>query len=180
MADRPVAVGSRAFDHVGVNVPDLDAAVRFFQSVFGARVIFRLPRPEGAAGDTGAARLGAPAGAAFALAMIAIGSAPIELVEWSLPARASGPAAHPWSPGGCHIAVTVENVEEALEAVRLAAGVRVLGGPVTFESGPTPGVTNAFITTPWGALVELISWPESQAPVAPPNGTRCPKLADEG
>lgn len=179
MADRLGAAGSRAFDHVGVNVPDLDTAVNFFQTVFGARVIFRLPRPEGA-GDTGATRLGAPADAAFALAMISIGSAAIELVEWSLPAAASGPAADPWSPGGCHIAVAVGNVAETLAAVRLADGVRVLSGPLTFESGPTPGVTNAFIMTPWGALVELISWPENPVAEAPLNQARSSQLANGG
>ncbi|MFC6933861.1 VOC family protein [Actinomadura yumaensis] len=67
-------------DHTGMSVPDLGAAVEFFVTHFGARVEFTLPRVDG-----GAERLGAPADAAFALAMLDIGGARVELIQWWSP-----------------------------------------------------------------------------------------------
>ncbi|TDB86310.1 hypothetical protein E1264_18230 [Actinomadura sp. KC216] len=146
MADR------RVLDHVGMSVPDLDAAVAFFTAHFAAREVFRLPRVDGGAG-----RLGAPDDAAFALAMLDIGGARVELIQWwSQDASGAPPRAD--LPGGTHLGIEVDDLPAALAALAAVPGVGVVGRPVTFEEGPTPGMSNAFVTTPWGGLIELLAW----------------------
>ncbi|MFC6886521.1 MULTISPECIES: VOC family protein [Actinomadura] len=140
-------------DHTGMSVPDLGAAVEFFVTHFGARVEFTLPRVDG-----GAERLGAPADAAFALAMLDIGGARVELIQWWSPLAVAGGPPRADMPGGAHLGVEVDDLPAMLAKLEAVPGVIVLGRPVTFNEGPTPGLTNAFVSTPWGGLVELLSW----------------------
>jgi catechol 2,3-dioxygenase-like lactoylglutathione lyase family enzyme len=145
-------------DHVGVNVPDLDVAVQFFQDAFGARLIFRF---DGIHDPTGVApgRLGALPDASFSLAMLEIGSARVELLSWRS-ARMTGGLPVADAPGGTHIGLAVQDIGSALEALRSRPDVFVVGEPVTFDSGATVGLTNAFARTSWGLLIELLQWPE--------------------
>lgn len=151
--------GTRRFDHVGLSVPELDAAVAFFVDCFGAQVLFRMDRPA-TPGPMGADRLGADRDAHFALAMLSLGDGRVELLQW-WSARAGGPAPPApamESPGGSHIAIEVDDVEDALARLSRVDGVSILSEPVTFTEGPPPVLTNAFVLTPWGALLELVSW----------------------
>jgi catechol 2,3-dioxygenase-like lactoylglutathione lyase family enzyme len=148
--------GILGLDHVGLNVPDLNQAVDFFTEIFGATVVFRMARfidPSGAA----MRRLGADESASFELAMLAIGPRRLELLRWWSPTEsqiAPGSA----SLGGSHVAIEVLNIAKTLDQLRGVPGVKVLGEPVTFNEGPTPGLTNAFLLTPWGTLIELVNW----------------------
>ncbi|MBO2455750.1 VOC family protein [Actinomadura barringtoniae] len=147
----------RVLDHVGMNVPDLEEAVAFFSAHFAAKEVFRLPRIDG-----GTQRLGAPDDAAFALVMLDIGGARVELIQW-WSAGATGEAPPRADlPGGTHLGIEVDDVPGTLAALESVPGVGVVGRPVTFAEGPTPGMTNAFVTTPWGCLIELLSWGQPQ------------------
>ena len=150
------SVPGRGFDHVGLTVPDLGSAVDFFVGVFGARLVFSMDRSsEGE--DMGAERLGVRPASQFSLAIVELGASRLELLQWwPAPSDARPPRAD--LAGGAHVAVDVEEVAQALEGLRLVEGVQVVGEPVTFATGATPGLTNAFVRTPWGALVELVSW----------------------
>lgn len=151
--------GTEGLDHAGVVVADLDAAVDFFIRWFGARVMFRLDRVADPSGEA-PARLGAPRDASFALAMLALGTGRLELLQW----WRSGPpppAALPHAVGAAHVAVRVTDVPATLARLRTATGVEVLSEPVTFDAGPTPGLTNAFLHTDWGVLIELVHWGSS-------------------
>ena len=148
--------GVRGLDHVGLSVPDLDAAVAFFVQSFGAQVVFRMDRPPTGAA-MGAERLGADPQAQFALAMLSLGGGRIELLQW-WSARAGGPLPAVESHGGSHVALEVDDVAGALERLARIDGVRILSEAVTFAEGPTPGLTNAFARAPWGAVIELVSW----------------------
>lgn len=156
-----------SLDHVGLTVPDLDAAVAFFERHFGAEVVFHLPRfvdPTGAA----VARLGAARGASFSLTMLELVGGYVELLEWEpqlTPSEQpdSAVAFPPNLTNGVHLALEVKDIGGILDELRQAPGVTVLSDPLTFREGPTPGLTNAFITTPWGLLIELMAWPEQNA-----------------
>jgi catechol 2,3-dioxygenase-like lactoylglutathione lyase family enzyme len=157
---------SHALDHVGLAVPDLDQAVNFFTANFGALCLFSLGRPdrgEGVPGEAGrgAERLGAAPGAEFALAMLQVGRARLELLQWWT-GRPAGRPPEADEPGGAHVAIEVADVQAELDRLRQAPGVEVLGEPVTFAAGGTPGVTNAFLRAPWGLLVELVHWAGNQ------------------
>lgn len=144
-------------DHVAVNVPDLRAAVSFFVSAFGARVVFEVARIDGAAAMT---RLGADERSELALAMLEIGKARVELIEWSQ--RRADATNRAWpspdSIGVTHVAIGVDDLPAALRKLRRLDGVTVIGEPITFSQGPTPGLANAFVRAPWGLLVELVCW----------------------
>ncbi|GED99822.1 hypothetical protein nbrc107696_02690 [Gordonia spumicola] len=148
-------------DHLGVVVTDLDVAVEFFTTRLGAELTFRMER---FVDDTEAAprRLGA-AGGSFALAMLSIAGRQVELVQW-WDGDGSGivdvaDARRPDRVGAAHLGVDVPDVPAALEKLRAVDGVTVVGEPVTFESGVTPGLTNAFVWTGFGVLLELMAWP---------------------
>lgn len=145
----------RGLDHAGLPVTDLAASLEFFVTCLGARVIFRLEPP--APGESsGAERLGEPVGDQFSLAMLELGGGRIELVQWWRDGLSRTPSAGP--PGGAHLALEVADVQDVLRSLRATAGVTVLGEPVTFGHGPTPGLTNAFLRTPGGVLLELVNW----------------------
>jgi catechol 2,3-dioxygenase-like lactoylglutathione lyase family enzyme len=148
--------GARSFDHVGIQVPDVDTAAAFFVEAFGARVEFQMGRAAPGAA-MGSERLGLAPDVQFALVMLDLGGSRVELLQfWPAPSAAPPPTAD--LPGGYHVAVEVDDVSVALEGLRLREGVVVVGEPVTFPVGATPGLTNAFVRTPWGALVELVAW----------------------
>jgi catechol 2,3-dioxygenase-like lactoylglutathione lyase family enzyme len=156
MRPDPTAPGVPRLGHVGLTVPDLDEAVGFFAEVFGASVVFRLPRPEPGS-DAKAGRLGADPSAHFALAMLDLGGGRVELLQWWSP-RPEGDEPAPDARGGSHVALEVSDVDATLGRLRGHPGVRVIGEPVRFPPGATPGLTNAFALTPWGSLLEILSW----------------------
>lgn len=147
---------SAELHHVGLVVPDLAAAVAFFVDHLGAEVEFEMDR---FIDESGAAvgRIGAGVGASFALVMIRLGGARIELLQW-WPAAAAREPNEPNVVGAAHVGVVVADVAAALDRLSAVAGVTIRSAPLTFTEGPTPGLTNAFLVTPWGLLVELMSW----------------------
>jgi catechol 2,3-dioxygenase-like lactoylglutathione lyase family enzyme len=142
-------------DHVGLSVPDLEEAVRFFVGHIGAEELFRLGRP--ASPSRGAERLGAPVEAQFALAMLQVGRGRLELVQWWPPGD-DGTWPSPSQAGAPHVALEVRDVAVALESLRHVEGVAVMGEPVHFPQGQSPGLVNAFVKAPWGLLIELVHW----------------------
>ncbi len=134
-----------AVDHVGFNVPDLDAAVAFFTGVCGFELQERsAPRRAGSG-------RGADGEATVRLAMLRYGEALVELLEFRRPSQ-------PWAipalrdPGGYHLAFTVTNLDAAIAHLRAQPGVTVA------EPDQLPGGRRrAFFTTPWGLPMQLIT-----------------------
>lgn len=154
----------RGIDHIGLTVPDLEAATRFFVDAFGATVLYdALPRSS--AGRSGAeleSRLGVPDGTVqLAIRLLSLADGPgLELFEYRSPVQAS--AATPSDYGWQHVAFYVDDIDGAAQAV-IAAGGITLGEPrrlVRLEAGPA----NRFLycRTPWGSTLELITYPDPQ------------------
>ncbi|RCG21410.1 glyoxalase [Streptomyces diacarni] len=152
----------RGIDHVGVTVPDIDAATEFFVRALGAEKLYdTLPREEGPKrGEETVRRLGVPAGTEqVAMRMLRLPHGPgLELFEFRGPRRRE--AAVPSDLGWQHLACYVEDLPAACEAVREAGGTvpdepRPLPGP---EAGPR----NRFLycRTPWGSTLELLTYPD--------------------
>ncbi|HEX5506471.1 MAG TPA: VOC family protein [Thermomicrobiales bacterium] len=116
-------------DHVGFNVPDLDAAIAFFTAVLGCTFVERGGRT----------------------AMLEFGGALVELLQFQ-------PAERAWAqpgleePGGYHLALTVADLDAAVAHLR-ARGVRLLRAPDALANGRR----RAFALTPWGATIQLIT-----------------------
>lgn len=153
--------GLRGVDHVGFTVPDLDEAIQFWTEVVGARLALRHG-PYGSGPDT-PRQFGRPADSSVAgIAMMRLGATNIELLQFDSPS-ASTQRPRPDEAGGHHIALYVDDLDGAVRAA-VSAGIKVFGEPMPLpgpESGP--GARFIFLQTPWGLIVELVSYPQGKA-----------------
>jgi catechol 2,3-dioxygenase-like lactoylglutathione lyase family enzyme len=142
----------RAFHHVGLPVPDLDAATRFVTEAFGAELLFTAPGGDPMTAEA-AARLNLPEGdRLLGLSMLRAGGSFIELFAFDPPSPA--PMA-PWNRGGVHIAFAVNDLEAAL-ARAVAAGGRACSGINLARSPGFEGLRWVYVEAPWGQTFELV------------------------
>ncbi|MEA2804542.1 MAG: hypothetical protein QOG78_4926 [Rhodospirillaceae bacterium] len=154
----------RGIDHLGITVPDLDAASRFFEEAFDAKPLFdnikRSGEPfEGAKAE---AMVGmAPGTVLVTMRMMQLGNGPgIELFEMRGPDQR--PPARPSDFGLQHFALYVDDIDFATERF-VAAGGTMFSGPNEMEGlEKGKGNTWRYGRTPWGSVIELISSPGPQ------------------
>jgi len=148
--------------HVGVTVPDLDETVEFFVDCLGARELYRKG-PFGGGdsdGDEMGRRLGVHPDATASLAMLRLGpTTNLELFEWDAPGT-DDEQPRLSDAGAAHIAVQVEDADEAAAYIRERDDATLLGEPRTNDDGPTAGLRYVFFRTPWGGYAELVETPE--------------------
>jgi glyoxylase I family protein len=153
-------------DHIGLTVPDLDAAVAFYTDAFAARELFRmgpfdaadLPRsPDGR--DWTETHVNVPdARLQFAVLELAPGLR-LELFAYERPADAGTNAPRNCDVGGHHLGLCVEDLEVAT-AVLQGRGVTVLE-PIVIDEGPMAGTRSAYALDPWGNHIELVAYAAS-------------------
>ena len=151
----------RGVDHIGLSVPDLQQAVRFFVDVLGAEEFFQHgpygPSPHSAVNfDRHVESI------VDGIAMVRLGAANIELLQYSSPDQETRwPSTSDY--GGHHVAFYVDDLDAAVQRLR-QAGVRVLGDPMALP-GPESGVDARFVffRAPWGLFLELVSYPHGKA-----------------
>jgi catechol 2,3-dioxygenase-like lactoylglutathione lyase family enzyme len=143
--------------HIGFTVPDLDQAVAFFQSMFGAVECLSTGLI-----DVDDAfmrrRLGVSGNCRIEdIRVLRIGNGSnLELFRYSGDAEADAPLKRNSQPGGFHLAFQVDDCNAA--AVRLRQdGVEVLDGPTYVDSGPMEGLTWCYLKAPWGQFLEIVS-----------------------
>lgn len=155
---------ARGIDHVGLTVVDIEAAERFLIDGLGAEFIyetlnpglpaFRGPEIEKLVGGT-------PGTEIDVIRMYKMGTGPgIELFHYKVDLQR--PASQLCDLGWQHIALYVDDMEAAVERA-VAAGAEQLNEPwdlIRAESGP--GNRFCFIRAPFGAVIELISFPGPQ------------------
>lgn len=154
---------TRGIDHIGITVPDLEAASRFLIDALGAEVAYsnhtKADPPE--TGVEAEARLGFLAGSAIlAVRTLRLGNGPaLELFE--MRASEQRPAHRPNDFGLQHFSVYVDDMTAA-NARFEAAGGELLSGPNSL-TGFEQGEGNAFRygRTPWGMMVEFMSSPST-------------------
>jgi catechol 2,3-dioxygenase-like lactoylglutathione lyase family enzyme len=162
-------------DHVGLTVPSLDAAARFYCDVFGGHELYRLG-PFDAADmprmseerDWTAAHLNV-SGARLAIAMISIGpNLMLELFQYDQPAVRNEQPPRNCDLGGHHIAFKVENLEAAKDHLA-RHGCMVMAGPIVLDQGPCATTRVNYVLDPWGNQLELVEYAsqafEASAPV---------------
>lgn len=151
----------RGIQHIGVTVPDLEAATTFFVDGLGAKVAYDglSPDDEPRQGAEVERQLGLPSGAAIhRQRMFVIGEGPgLEVFEISGEQReASGLADF----GLNHISLYCDDIEGALARISAAGGTPLseVHGNSRYEDSPGNG--SVYVKAPWGMLVELQSIPE--------------------
>ncbi len=135
---------SARLDHVGVVVPDLDAAAAFFTEALGFRPLRDavLADPD----DRLAATFGAPDGSSVRVAFFEMDGGTVELLEWTA-AGAATDARAPHDAGTAHLALAVADVPAA------AAHLAEWPGVTVFEAHRRGFV---YARAPWGLLLQLI------------------------
>src|SRR5687767_1669909 len=103
--------GVLRIDHVGIAVPDLDAAIEFYERVFGMRCVHTETNAEQGVRE----------------AMLAVGSGPdrLQLLAPATPESTIAKFLERSGPGVQQVAYTVADVDAACAAIR-AHGLRVL------------------------------------------------------
>ena len=96
-------------DHVGVAVPDLDEAIRFYADAFGVEVVHEEVNEEQGVRE----------------AMLAVGDSHIQLLAPLRPESPIGRFLDRQGPGIQQVAYTVDDIELAADRLR-AAGARML------------------------------------------------------
>jgi catechol 2,3-dioxygenase-like lactoylglutathione lyase family enzyme len=152
------AVTPRGVQHIGLTVPDMAQAVRFFVDMLGCELLF----------EEGPFTLGAdratvhavPAGAMLhSLSMLRCAdSACLELFEYRHPAQRATPVAN-IDNGGHHLAFQVDDIDASVARLR-DRGVTVCGGVNRSTGGPFEGIAWVYFMAPWGLQLELVQMPK--------------------
>lgn len=169
-SDRRRHIGS--IDHVGLTVPDLDAAVDFYRRAVYARELFRLgpfdarEMPASGDGDWTAAHIGV-ADARFNVAMLGFESgALLELFAYDRPDDRGTMPPRNCDLGGHHIAFEVKDLSAAVDHI-VQCGGRALAGPINVEAGQDskykwPALQVNYVLDPWGNQLEVIFYPNGR------------------
>jgi glyoxylase I family protein len=151
-------------DHVGLTVPDLDAAARFYCDVFGGHELYRLgpfdaaelPRAAGGR-DWTEAHINV-AGARLTIAMLNIGpNLMLELFQYDRPADRREQPPRNCDFGGHHIAFKVADIEAA-KTYLASHGCTVMEGPIVLDQGPCAMSRVNYVLDPWGNQLELVEY----------------------
>jgi catechol 2,3-dioxygenase-like lactoylglutathione lyase family enzyme len=156
----------RAIEHIGITVPNIDEASAFLVAAFGAEVIYVMsPDPDRATGGTGPdsqSTLGIRPGAVWKSSqMLKLGNGPsIELFEYEDTDQREAVIASDF--GLQHFALYVDDMETARQRVIDAGGTPLVGPSLLpgIESGK--GNMWLYTLSPWGSIIELVSFPSSQ------------------
>ena len=150
--------GLRGGDHLGITVPDIEAASAFLVDVLGAEAFYDLG-PVAAADDGLAARLGVdPSAVLRKVRFLRLGHGlNLELFEYAVAGQHRTPPRNS-DIGGHHIALYVDDMQAAVAHLR-AHGVEVMGEPMRRDAGPGGGQSWVYFRCPWGLQMELVSYP---------------------
>ena len=161
----PHPLAFRDAHHVGVCVPDLDAARRWLVAVLGAVPVADWGPFADPDGDTVHALLDVDPRASVRGAFLRVGpTTNVELVEVAGTDgrdRFGGPQ----DVGTAHLAVFVDDLDTVLVRLRDDQRVAWVGRPAGMPDGhPLAGYRFAFARAPWGLLLELVSYPDAAEP----------------
>jgi catechol 2,3-dioxygenase-like lactoylglutathione lyase family enzyme len=151
----------KGVDHIGINVPDLNQAVQFFTTVLGFAPVTQIGPVSLEAAWRKPNHLHAGTGSVTIKMLRAGTGASIELFEYQ---ASAGSRQQPGGDdiGATHISFYTSNMAASVAYLR-AKGVKLLSEPVVTKAGDTAGETWVYFETPWGAKMELNSYPNGKA-----------------
>jgi catechol 2,3-dioxygenase-like lactoylglutathione lyase family enzyme len=155
--------GLVGIDHVGITVPDVDAAATWFETLLGGANPLTFGPFSDPMGDFMHALVDVdPRAVAERIRMIRAGNGPgVELFQYTAPDQDTAFRLNSdW--GGHHIAFYVRNIAKAVDHLQ-SLGAQKRLGPFAVTDGPAAGQTINYFRTPFGTDVELISYPHGMA-----------------
>jgi catechol 2,3-dioxygenase-like lactoylglutathione lyase family enzyme len=162
MSTRRPLPGFAGVEHIGLTVPDLDGATRFFADLLGAVTLYDVG-PFESPDDWMAQHLAVhPRSRINKLRVLEAANGPVlELFEFTAPDQSTRLPRNS-DVGGWHIAFYVDDMDAALAALK-THDVTIQSGPVTMTEGPSAGLTWLYFQAPWGQQLELVSYPHGLA-----------------
>lgn len=151
--------GIRGMEHVGITVPDIDEACKFFVDILGAEVLFTAAENFAGEGDWMREHLNVhPRAVVKEFRYVRLGNGTnLEVFQFDAPEQAQEPLKNS-DIGGHHMAFYVDDMDAAIAYLK-EKGIRVLGDPTSYEDGPNLGLTWCYFLTPWGLQLEVVSAP---------------------
>lgn len=148
-----------ALSHVGITVPDLDAALEWYSTVLGFQV--QIPPAESSTDTPDSAMMRQMLGPRFGrlrYAMVSTGSGvSLELFESLDPPTQPAPQpAEFWRAGPWHIAVTCDDIETLVATIQEKGGTAK--GPIT-TIVPDTAFRICMCVDPFGITLEVYSHP---------------------
>jgi catechol 2,3-dioxygenase-like lactoylglutathione lyase family enzyme len=149
-------IAPRAVTHIGLTVPDIDAAMRWYEDIFGWPVL--TPPAHLATGDSGIGAIVADCfGPAFRSVRIGnlatANGAAIEFMEFvDPPTEVPEDTFEYWKAGFTHICVVDPDIEGAVERI-VAAGGRLRTAIWPQYAGKPYRM--CYVEDPWGTVIEL-------------------------
>jgi catechol 2,3-dioxygenase-like lactoylglutathione lyase family enzyme len=133
--------------HIGFTVPDLDQALEFMVNHLGFELVSRHgPFASSAEGSVKDWFDVDPQGVAH-YAFVRLGSSTLELLQWSgLEQNQHLARNSDWS--GRHLALSVSDLDEAMERLSKVPGVRLM---------KPRGKAFVYVQTPWGLYLQLMA-----------------------
>ncbi len=155
--------GLVGLDHVGLTVPNLDAAVAFFAGVLGCPKVLTFGPIADDDGHFMTDALGVhPRARIERVAMIRSGhGSNIELFEYSSPDQTTLSAKNS-DIGAFHLGFYVRDIAAA-KAFLDKEGITTRLGPIPITEGPIAGQCILYFQTPWCLQLEIISYPDGMA-----------------
>lgn len=152
--------GMKGMDHVALTVPDLKQAVGFLVDVLGCSPPSYQVGPFKFDDDWMQVHLNVDPRAEIAqLAMLRCGNGSnVEIFQYNA-AGAARTEPRNSDIGGHHLAFYVDDMDAAVAYLK-GKGVKLLGDPTPFAQGPLGGETIDYFLAPWGAQMELVSYPK--------------------
>jgi len=153
--------GMRGGDHLGITVPDMQEAEDFLVRVLGATPIYTLPGKH-AVDDWMAVQLGVhPRTTITDIRFFRLGNGcNLEVFTFDS-ADGQAPAPRNSDIGGHHLALYVDDIDEAVSYLR-EHGVEVMGRPIASKDAAV-GQHWVYFRAPWGMQFELVSYPDGKA-----------------
>ena len=152
-------------DHVGITVPDLDAAVAFYSDLFGCVERFRMgpfdskelpATPDGR--DWCQAHVNV-AGARFRFVMLQLGpNLMLELFQYDRPLGRREEPPRNCDIGGHHLALRVTDLDAAIAYLKRKDQIQVMDGPIVVTEGDCAGMRVIYFLDPWGNQLELVEF----------------------
>lgn len=151
----------RGIDHIGITVPDIEAATKFFQKAFQAETLYDVQpkNQEPMMGSEVENQLGLPKGSKVVhMRLLQIGES-ITIELFRIEDATQDDAASLNDYGLQHLAIYVDDMEEAVRLFT-AAGGELLSKPHSLANIENqPGNAGVYGKAPWGTLIELITYP---------------------
>ncbi|MCA1431774.1 VOC family protein [Bradyrhizobium sp. BRP20] len=153
----------RGVNHIGITVPDIEAAKSFLVEAFGGQVIYQSfgPQDPPRQGPEFERAVGAFAGTVVrAQAMVKIGTGPdIELFEMHGPEQAQPIRASDF--GITHFALYTDDIDASVACFEKAGG-KSLTAPraIPYATEKGPGNKVCYCQMPWGTTMEFITTPD--------------------